>query len=119
MRNLDGRDQLHLGGDPHSPLRGQTLRSQHAHRKVVWDSGPQTGNGSVSGGASIWGLFTFGYHPVEEAERRIIEASPPATIPPPPAPSLLIVAADCRSLTIGSTSYVAATAAATSQRTAA
>jgi hypothetical protein len=108
--------------------------------QVVWDSGLQTGNGSVSGGpesfalegcrgqslsmrlehhktyesgpiaesggASIWGLFTFGYHPVEEAERRIIEASPPATVPPPPAPSLLTVAGDCRSLTADGVSYV-------------
>ena len=111
--------------------------------QVVWDSGPQSGNGTVSDGplsfalegcrgqtlvfklaqhksfeesspppwvvlesASIWPLFTFGYHPVQEEEQRIINASPPATIPPPPAPSLLTVAADCRSLTIDGVSYV-------------
>jgi len=82
--------------------RGQSLRMRLEHDKTYEGGGPVAG----SGGASIWGLFTFGYHPIEEAERRIIEASPPATIPPPPAPSLLTVAADCRSLTIGSTSYV-------------
>jgi hypothetical protein len=110
--------------------------------QIVWDSGLQVGNGSISdgartfalegcrgqslsmrvefhktydesagplritGGTSVWPLFTFGYHPLQEEERRITEASPPATIPPPPTPSLLTVADDCRSLTIDGTTYV-------------
>ena len=110
--------------------------------QVVWQSGPQPGNGSFEDGGksfplegcrgqnlliwigfektydetagpfrvtragSQWALFPFGYHPVQEEEQRIIDASPPATIPPPPAPSLLTVAADCRSLTIDGVSYV-------------
>jgi hypothetical protein len=110
--------------------------------QVVWQSGPQPGNGSfedggdsfalegcrgqnlliyigwkktydetagpfrVSGAGSQWALFPFGYHPFEEAERRVIEANPPAAIPPPPTPSLLAVAGDCRSLTIGGVNYV-------------
>ena len=82
--------------------RGQSLSMRLEHDKTYEGGGPIAG----SGGASIWGLFTFGYHPIEEAERRIIEASPPAAIPPPPTPSLLTVAEDCRSLTIGSTTYV-------------
>jgi hypothetical protein len=92
--------------------RAEDLPARRLPRPVTHDAPgtPQDldGGGPVagSGGASIWGLFTFGYHPIEEAERRIIEASPPATIPSPPAPSLLTVGADCRSLTIGSTSYV-------------
>jgi|GEM_PF-2598216 len=121
--------------------------SQHCdpatpEEQVVWDSGVQTGNGSVSdgpqsfalegcrgqalsmhvafhktydesagpfvivGGGSTWPLFTFGYHPVQEEEQRIIDASPPATIPPPPSPHLVTIAGDCRSLTIDSVSYV-------------
>ncbi|HET7507020.1 MAG TPA: hypothetical protein VFJ53_01555 [Solirubrobacterales bacterium] len=124
---------LHSGDDRCNPSTPED--------QVVWDSGQQTGNGSISdgpvsfalegcrgqslsmrlesmktyepggpiaksGGASIFGLFTFGYHPFEEAERRVIEANPPATIPPPPAPRLVTIADDCRSLTIDDVSYV-------------
>ena len=110
--------------------------------QVAWDSGPQSGNGTVTdgpksfplegcrgqslsmrvefhktydetagplritGGASEWPLFTFGYHPVEEIERQIIEASTAPTPPPFPAPVILTVAPDCRSLTVGNVSYV-------------
>jgi hypothetical protein len=117
--------------------------------QVVWDSGEQSGNGTVSDGPTsfplegcrgqtlvfeleeektyeegtkppwvvigsrtvIWGLFTFGYHPVEEEEQRIINTSPPATpeyphLSPSFAPKRLSVAADCRSLTIGNVRYV-------------
>jgi hypothetical protein len=81
--------------------RGQSLSMRLEHDKTYESGGPVVG----SGGASIWPLFTFGYHPVQEEEQRIIDASPPATLPPPPAPSLLTVAEDCRSLTIGGTSY--------------
>jgi hypothetical protein len=114
--------------------------------QVVWDSGPQSGNGTVSGGptsfplegcrgqtlvfriefhktyeegggeaplriiggASEWPMFSFGYPPLEEAEREIIEASPPAQLPPfEPnfAPPAFSVAAGCRSLTIGDVRY--------------
>lgn len=114
--------------------------------QMVWDSGPQSGNGTVSGGptsfplegcrgqtlvfriefhktyeeggsgapwrtiggASEWPMFTFGYHPLEEAERQITEASPPAQLPPfEPnfTPTTLSVAAGCRSLTIGNVRY--------------
>jgi len=124
---------LHSGDDRCNPTTPED--------QVVWDSGLQTGNGSVSdgpvtfalegcrgqalsmrleshktyepgglitesGGASIVGLFTFGYHPIEEAEQRIINASPPATTPPPPSPHLVTIAGDCRSLTIDNVSYV-------------
>jgi hypothetical protein len=82
--------------------RGQSLSMRLEHDKTYESGGPVVG----SGGASVWGLFTFGYHPIAEAEQRIIEASPPAVLPPPPAPSLLTVAADCRSLTIDDASYV-------------
>lgn len=108
--------------------------------EVVWDSGPQNGNGTVSDGpvsfalegcrgqtlvfevehektfkegpiawtwqGGPWPLFTFGYHPVEETEQRIINESPPATPTLPPPPVVLTIAPDCRSLTIGSVSYV-------------
>lgn len=114
--------------------------------QVAWDSGPQSGNGTVdggptsfplegcrgqtlvfriefhktyeeggggapwriTGGASEWAMFSFGYHPLEEEERRIIEASPPAQLPPfEPnfAPPALSVTADCRSLTLGNVRY--------------
>lgn len=110
--------------------------------QVVWDSGPQSGNGAVTGGpasfalegcrgqtlgfelsrqqtyegspppwielesGSSWPLFTFGYHPFEEAEQRIVTANPPAS--PALLPSMphdLTVAPDCRSLTIGNAGY--------------
>lgn len=114
--------------------------------QVVWDSGPQPGNGTVSdgptsfplegcrgqtlvfrvefhktyeeggggppwrivGGASEWPMFSFGYHPAEEEERRIVEASPPAQLPPfePDfTPTTLTVTAGCRSLTVGNVHY--------------
>lgn len=113
--------------------------------QVVWDSGPQSGNGSVSGGptsfglegcrgqtlvfriefhktyeegggppwriaggASEWAMFSFGYHPLEEDEQRITEASLPAP-PPPFEPNFrptFAVAADCRGLTVGNIRYV-------------
>lgn len=114
--------------------------------QVVWNSGPQPGNGTVSGGptsfplegcrgqtlvfriefhktfeeggggpplrivggASEWPMFSFGYHPLEEEERRITEASPPASYPPfEPnfTPRGLSVAAGCRALTIGNVHY--------------
>jgi hypothetical protein len=82
--------------------RGQSLSMRLEHDKTYGSGGPIVG----SGGASIWGLFTFGYHPLQEEEQRIIDASPPAILSPPPTPSLLTVAEDCRSLTIGGTSYV-------------
>jgi hypothetical protein len=111
--------------------------------QVVWDSGSQSGNGTVSDGpisialegcrgqslvfqleshktyeegtmppwrvirsGSIWPLFTFGYHPVEEMEQRIINESPPATLGLPPIPDALTVSPDCRSLTIGNVTYI-------------
>lgn len=111
--------------------------------QVVWDSGWQSGNGTVADGplvfplegcrgqtlvfrigesrsyeesaspppwvqiegASLWPLFTFGYHPFEEAEQRIVTANPPASPELPPMPHNLTVAPDCRSLTIGNASY--------------
>ena len=111
--------------------------------QVVWESGWQSGNGTVVDGevgfplegcrgqtlgfrlgesktydksvspppwellerASLWPLFTFGYHPFEEAERRIVTANPPASTALPPMPHDLTVAPDCRSLTIGNASY--------------
>lgn len=115
--------------------------------QVVWDSGWQSGNGTVTDGpisfalegcrgqtllfrigesksyeessapppwveiegASLWPLFTFGYHPVAEEEQRIINASPPASLPPfEPnfTPQGMRVASGCRSLTVAEARYV-------------
>lgn len=124
-----------LHSDPASRCNPATPEDQ-----IVWESGPQTENGTVDDGpvsfplegcrgqalefevvvektygsgpipwtreGGPWTLFTFGYHPVQEEEQRIIDANPPATIPLPPAPSLLTVAPDCRSLTIDGVGYV-------------
>jgi hypothetical protein len=93
----DGPETFALEG-----CRGQSLSMRLEHHKTYESGGPVVG----SGGASIWTLFTFGYHPIEEAEQRIIDASPPAILLPPPTPSLFTVAADCRSLTIDGAGYV-------------
>jgi hypothetical protein len=115
--------------------------------QVVWSSGAQTGNGSVTdssksfplegcrgqslsmriefhktydgtagplvitGGASGGPLFTFGYHPVEEAEQRIIDAN---TAPNPGYPPFepnfspaktFGLSPNCKALTLNSTRY--------------
>jgi hypothetical protein len=117
-------------------------------RQVVWTSGEQSGNGTVSDGptsfplegcrgqtlifeveekktyeegvkppwvlvsrTSIWGLFTFGYHPVEEEEQRIITASPPANpeyphLQPNFVPRTFALGPDCRGVQLDSTRYV-------------
>lgn len=130
-----------LYSHPETPCDPTTPEAQ-----VVWDSGPQSGNGAidsgptsfplagcrgqtlvfriefhktyeeggggapwrVTGGASEWPMFSFGYHPLEEEERRIIEASPPAQLPPFElnfAPRGFSVATGCRALTIGNVHY--------------
>lgn len=117
--------------------------------QVVWDSGEQSGNGTVSdgpqsfplegckgqsllfriefhktyeeasdpppfrvtGGGSEWTLFAFGYHPVEEEEQRIINASPTASpgyplFEPSFTPTkTFALDPDCRALRLNSTRY--------------
>lgn len=87
---------------PLEGCRGQSL-SMHLEFHKTYDE--TAGPFRITGGGETWSLLTFGYQPVEEIEQRIIDASPPAVIPPPPTPSILTVAADCRSLTIGNVSY--------------
>jgi len=86
---------------PLEGCRGQTLVFEVAGEKT-YSEGPI----SWARNGTVWGLFTFGYHPREEAEARIIANSPPASPAPPPMPTALAVSADCRSLTIGNMSYV-------------
>lgn len=118
--------------------------------QVVWDSGEQSGNGTVTdgpksfplegcrgqslsfriefhktyeetpepspwrtiGGASEWPMFTFGYHPAEEADRSIpTEYNPPEYEPPHFQPNFtptktFALSADCRTLQLDSTRYV-------------
>jgi hypothetical protein len=59
----------------------------------------------ITGGGGSLSAFTFGFHPIKEAEERIINASPPATQSPPPVPPALTISANCKSLWIGSTRY--------------
>jgi len=105
----DSGPQTGNGGVDDGPMtfalegcRGQSLSMRLESHKTYEPGGPLVS----SGGASIWGLFTFGYHPVEEAEQRIIDASPPAAPSPPPVPHLVTFASDCRSLAIDGVSYV-------------
>lgn len=86
---------------PLEGCRGQTLVFEVAS-ETTFDEGPV----SWMRTGSVWGMFTFGYHPIEEAEARVINNNPPAPSAPPPMPTTLVVAADCRSLTIGNVSYV-------------
>lgn len=86
---------------PLEGCRGQTLVFEVASERT-FDEGPI----SWARSGSVWALFSFGYHPREEAEASIITNSPPASPAPPPTPTTLVVVADCRSLTIGNVSYV-------------
>jgi hypothetical protein len=133
---------LHSG--PESRCNPATPEDQ-----VAWDSGEQSGNGTVTdgpksfalegckgqslvfridfhktyeetdeppvlritGGGTEWTMFTFGYHPFEEADKSIpTEYNPPPYeyphLPPSFTPKRLRVASDCRSLTIGNVRYV-------------
>ena len=84
---------------PLEGCRGQNLVFEVAVEKT-FEEGPI----AWSRHGSLWTMFSFGYHSVEETERRIINESPPATLPPfQPnfTPKGLRVASDCRSLTIG------------------
>ncbi|MGE5527080.1 MAG: hypothetical protein ACM3Q9_00250 [Methanosarcina sp.] len=90
---------------PLEGCRGQTLALHYAFH-LTYD---ESGGGSpwrITGAGYQMPLFTFGYHPVEEDEQLITEASPPAALPPfepnfEPQPPAFAVAADCRTLTIG------------------
>lgn len=97
-------------GFPLEGCRGQTLVFELEEGKT-YEEGVKPPWVVISSGTSIWGLFTFGYHPIEEEEQRIINASPPATpeyphLSPSFTPKRLSVAPDCRSLTIGDVRYV-------------
>jgi hypothetical protein len=94
----DGSKSFPLEGCP-----GQNLLIRIEWHKTYDESG---GPVIQTGGASQWALFPFGSHPIEEIERQIRDASPPATIPPPPIPTALVVAGDCRSLMIGNVVYL-------------
>lgn len=90
------------------PLEG--CRGQYLLIWIGWEKTYDESAGPlrITKAGSQRALFPFGYHPVEEAERRIINASPPADIPPfQPnfTPQGMRVAPDCRSLTIEGARY--------------
>lgn len=64
------------------------------------------------GGASIWMMFTFGYHPAEEADRAVpTEYNPPEYEYPHLQPNFtpaktFALSSDCKALTLNSTRYV-------------
>lgn len=65
----------------------------------------------ITGGGGEWTMFTFGYHQVEEAEQRILNASPPAGPGYPPLqpnfiPGTFALSPDCRTVQLDSTRYV-------------
>jgi hypothetical protein len=65
----------------------------------------------ITGGGGEWTMFTFGYHPVEEEEQRIVNASPPADPGYPPVqhnfiPRTFALSPDCRTVQPDSTRYV-------------
>jgi hypothetical protein len=64
---------------------------------------------STTGGSTVLDAVVMGpelISPVEALERRIAAASPPARIEPPPVRPAIVFSGDCRTLSIGSTSYV-------------
>jgi hypothetical protein len=116
--------------------------------QIAWDSGPQSGNGTVedgaksfplegcpgqsltfrlefhktyeeggspplwrvTGGASFWGLFTFGYHPAEEDRQIPTEFSQPDPVYPPferhfTPTKTFEIDANCNSLSLDSIRY--------------
>ncbi|HET7417329.1 MAG TPA: hypothetical protein VFJ61_06875 [Solirubrobacterales bacterium] len=135
----EARFSLH--SDPATRCNPATPEDQ-----VVWSSGTQSGNGTVTdsaksfplegcrgqslsmveefhktydetagplritGGSTGGHLFSFGYHPGEEEERRIVNANPPAAPLPPFVPNFspapFLVASDCHSLTIDRQRFV-------------
>ncbi|MGN6558117.1 MAG: hypothetical protein ACTHLH_08925 [Solirubrobacterales bacterium] len=90
--------------------RGQSLTFRLEFHKT-YEEGGDPPPWRVTGGASIWGLFTFGYHPVEEEEQRIINASPPAHPSYPPfepnftPTKTFAVSLNCGSLSLNATRY--------------
>jgi hypothetical protein len=92
------------GGPVSFPLEG--CRGQSLVFEVVVEKTFKEGPIAWIRQGGPWTLFSFGYHPVEETEQRIINESPPANPAPPPIPDALAVAPDCRSLTIGNVRYV-------------
>lgn len=98
------------GGPTSFPLegcRGQTLVFRIEFHKTYEEGGGEL-PWRTPGGASEWAMFTFGYHPLEEAEQRITEAGPPAPLPPfepNSAGTAFAVTADCRGLIVGNLRY--------------
>jgi hypothetical protein len=92
---------------PLEGCRGQSLVLRIESHKTYEGTPPPW---VVISSGSIQGLFTFGYHPVQEEEQRIINASPPAN-PEYPAfqpnftPANFAIASDCRSLELGDVRY--------------
>lgn len=95
---------------PLEGCRGQTLVFELEEKKT-YEEGVKPPWVVISSGTSIWGLFTFGYHPVAEEEQRIINASPPANPEYPPLqpsfiPRTFALGPDCRTVQLDSTRYV-------------
>lgn len=88
---------------PLEGCRGQALVFEVAGEKT-YSEGPI----SWSRSGSVWTLLTFGYHPREEAETRIIENNPPASLPPfEPnfTPKTFTPDPDCRTVQLESARY--------------
>ncbi|MGN6259041.1 MAG: hypothetical protein ACTHN3_15060 [Solirubrobacterales bacterium] len=94
---------------PLEGCRGQSLVLELWSHKTYEESTPPPWIVIKSG--SIFGLFTFGYHPVEEADRAIsTEYNPPEYEYPPFQPNItpaktFALSADCGSLQLNSTRY--------------
>ena len=100
----DGSKNFALEG-----CRGQTLTFELRFHKTYEEGGGSPGWRSTGGG-SAWPLFTFGYHPVEETERQIVNENPPASPPPPFVPNFtptktFALSADCKTLRLNSANY--------------
>lgn len=92
---------------PLEGCRGQSLSMvEEFHKTYDETAGPFRITGGSTGGS----LFSFGYHPGEEEEQRIINANSPASPPPPFVPNFspapFVLASDCRSVTIGDQRFV-------------
>jgi len=101
----DGAKSFSLEG-----CRGQSLTFRLEFHKT-YEEGGSPPPWRVTGGASFWGLFTFGYHPMEEGDKAIpTEYNPPEYRYPPFEPNFtptktFAISPDCGSLSLNSTRY--------------